>query len=164
VNAIPAFRDRFVAYGARTIPIGPSEKSTERQSPERSRFEKTLDRIAAWRVPHSYFLHFYLASVLSSLLWAEELLRRGPVFGALASRVNTLEDGRSMTLDQVILCWVLMTTQGTRRLWESIALAKPSDSKMWPVHWVLGVAFYIAMGMSIWVEGIRTSFPTSNVR
>lgn len=60
-----------------------------------------------------------------------------------------------MTFEQVVVCWCLMTVQGTRRLWESITLAKPSESKMWFVHWILGIGFYIVMGISIWVEGIR---------
>ncbi len=65
-----------------------------------------------------------------------------------------------MSFNKLALCWALMTVQGTRRLCESVALAKPSQSKMWFVHWFLGVAFYIAMGMSIWVEGIRKISPS----
>ena len=31
--------------------------------------------------------------------------------------------------------------------------AKPSTSKMWFVHWLLGIAFYLAVGVSVWIEG-----------
>jgi 3-oxo-5-alpha-steroid 4-dehydrogenase 3 len=150
-NAVPVFRGRFIAYGPRT---SSPEKSTDAVS-QSNTFEKLLDGIASWRVPHNYFLHFYVVSVSSSLFWGQELVRRGPAFMAIASRVDTLEHTRSMTFGQLILCWCLMTLQGTRRLWESIALTKPSESKMWFVHWILGIGFYILMGISIWVEGIR---------
>jgi 3-oxo-5-alpha-steroid 4-dehydrogenase 3 len=61
---------------------------------------------------------------------------------------------KSMSLQQVILCWTLMASQGARRLYESITLKKPSESKMWFVHWILGLVYYIMMGIAIWVEGI----------
>jgi 3-oxo-5-alpha-steroid 4-dehydrogenase 3 len=117
--------------------------------------EQILDRIAEWRVPHSYFLHFYAASIISSLFWGVELIRRGPAFRTVASHTNTLDGAPSMSFDQIFLCWGLMVAQGGRRVWESIALAKPSESKMWFVHWLLGIGFYLGMGISIWVEGIR---------
>ena len=61
-----------------------------------------------------------------------------------------------MSLDQVILVWLLMTMQGCRRLYESLALGRPSQSKMWFGHWFLGIGFYMAVSMAVWVEGIRT--------
>ena len=60
---------------------------------------------------------------------------------------------KSMSFKQVILCWTLMAFQGARRLYESITLTKPSESKMWFVHWILGLVYYIMMSMAIWVEG-----------
>ncbi|KAI9817607.1 MAG: hypothetical protein M1832_004611 [Thelocarpon impressellum] len=56
--------------------------------------------------------------------------------------------------EQIALSWGLMTLQGGRRLYECIALGKPSQSTMWFVHWLLGIAFYGAMSMAVWVEGI----------
>jgi 3-oxo-5-alpha-steroid 4-dehydrogenase 3 len=65
-----------------------------------------------------------------------------------------------MSAHQIALCWTLVAAQGGRRLAESMALTRPSQSKMWFVHWVLGIAFYIAIGVSLWVEGIRKeNFP-----
>jgi 3-oxo-5-alpha-steroid 4-dehydrogenase 3 len=133
-------------------------RHAQKIAPKSATFKRILDQVASWQVPHRYFLHFYIASVVSTLFWAGELLRRGPVFVAISSQVDPGKDTPSMSFNQLTLCWALMAIQGTRRLWESIALAKPSRSKMWFVHWILGVAFYIAMGMSIWVEGIRTNF------
>jgi 3-oxo-5-alpha-steroid 4-dehydrogenase 3 len=59
-----------------------------------------------------------------------------------------------MTLNQVVLAWSFMALQGTRRLYESITLAKPSKAKMWVGLWVIGVAYYIVMGIAVWVEGL----------
>ena len=59
-----------------------------------------------------------------------------------------------MTEGQIFLVWMLMAIQGTRRLYESIVFTKPSQSKMWAGMWVIGMAFYVFMGISIWVEGI----------
>jgi len=60
-----------------------------------------------------------------------------------------------MSLEKVALTWSLMTIQGTRRLYESIALAKPSQAEMWIGHWLIGIGFYLAMSLAVWVEGIR---------
>lgn len=114
-----------------------------------------LDYLAGLTVPHSYFKHFYVASVVSSLFWATQLAVHGPAFRFLSYGLQEQDEKSSMHLSQVVLCWVVMLIQGTRRLYESIALAKPSQARMWFVHWVLGIGFYVAMGISIWIEGIR---------
>jgi hypothetical protein len=49
----------------------------------------------------------------------------------------------------------MMTVQGARRLYECITLTKPSQSKMWSVHWIIGLAYYLAMTMAVWIEGMR---------
>ena len=59
-----------------------------------------------------------------------------------------------MSFDQILLCWSLMAIQGIRRLFESFVLSRPSQSTMWFGHWLLGILFYLAMGISIWIEGI----------
>lgn len=64
--------------------------------------------------------------------------------------------GTSMSVNRAILCSVVMTIQGARRLYECLTLGKPSQSKMWFVHWVLGLVYYLAMPMAVWIEGIRT--------
>ena len=62
-----------------------------------------------------------------------------------------------MSVDQIALTWSLMSLQGVRRLLESTMFAKPSTSKMWFVHWLLGIAFYLAVGVSSWIEGAGKS-------
>ena len=58
-----------------------------------------------------------------------------------------------MTMDQVVLAWSLVTIQGVRRLLETSLLIQSSATKMLFVHWLLGIAFYLALGVSCWIEG-----------
>jgi len=65
---------------------------------------------------------------------------------------------RAMPMERIIVTWVLMSAQGVRRLLESIILAKPSASKMWFVHWLLGILFYTAISVAVWIEGAGRSY------
>lgn len=58
-----------------------------------------------------------------------------------------------MSMNQIALMWSLMAIQGLRRLTESILLGKSSASKMWSGHWILGMLFYIAMSIAVWIDG-----------
>ncbi|KAL1876053.1 hypothetical protein Plec18167_005314 [Paecilomyces lecythidis] len=149
VSLIPYFRARFVDYGPRAANASTANTST-------SPVTRFVDYLATWRVPHSYFTHFYVVSLLSSIFWATQLLARGPAFRLIAAHINEEHRSRAMSLNQVMLCWALMTVQGGRRLYECLATAKPSSSQMWFVHWLLGIAFYIAMTLAMWIEGAVT--------
>lgn len=107
-------------------------------------------------MPHSYFTQFYIASVASSVFWAVQLCLRGRLFEVIASRVSEEHLKQSMSLTQVLICWILLALQGSRRLWECIVFAKPSSSRMWFAHWLLGLGFYFAAGIAIWIEGSGT--------
>lgn len=61
-----------------------------------------------------------------------------------------------MTFHQVLLTWLALLAQGSRRLYESHAFSRPSKSTMWVGHWLLGLAFYIGLSLSVWIEGIST--------
>jgi len=113
-----------------------------------------LDHLAKYKVPHSWFTHFYVASVMSSIIWAYQLATRGALFQLVAEHTPTANTA-SMDIEQVWFVWVLMLTQGMRRLYECITLSKPSRSRMWIAHWVLGLSFYVFMGIAVWIEGIR---------
>jgi len=175
VNSIPPLRSRFLVYGPRAAPTCVKE-STSAPTAQESRttprdkdpanggnpVSRLLDGVASIQVPHSWFTHFYLVSVASSVFWAAQILLQGRVLDTVlvwqrdASTEKT--EGlsrRGMTLDQITVVWVLMTMQGVRRLYESTVLIKPSQSKMFFLHWVLGIGFYAVMGIAIWVEGIR---------
>ncbi|CAK3883555.1 related to 3-oxo-5-alpha-steroid 4-dehydrogenase [Lecanosticta acicola] len=111
----------------------------------------SLDKVAQICVLHSWFTSFYAVSVSASLYWATELLAKGPTFRALAQRVPSTN--HSMTYTQVTVVWAMMLVQGSRRLYECLLIARPSQSKMWFGHWLLGIAFYLATSIAIWIEG-----------
>lgn len=143
VSIPSSLRSRFLLYGPRATTAGARTPAAG----------GLLDYLATWRVPHSYFTQFYVASVLSSAFWAVQLVYRGALFQAIASRISQEHLQQSMSLTQLIVCWVLLAIQGIRRLWESYIFAKPSSSQMWVVHWVLGIGFYLAAAVAIWIEG-----------
>jgi len=116
-----------------------------------------IDRIATIRVPHSFFIHFYIISVSASLFWLYQLYTRGIALQWIASFNSTTSlptSEKSMTLGQVWLLWVLLFIQGIRRLVECYVFSKPSKSSMHVTHWLIGLAFYTADSIAIWVEGI----------
>merc|ERR1712093_651049 len=102
-----------------------SQASTEDKKQSRTLF----DYVASIQVPHTWFTHYYVVSASSS------------------------QPNHSMTVNQVFLAWLFMTFQGTRRLYESLTLTKPSQSKMWVGLWLIGMAYYIFIGLSVWIEG-----------
>ena len=124
---------------------------------------RLLDALATLQVPHGLFVHFYIASVLSSGFWAVQLLTQGFAFRAVARHTNLKSLENSMSVDQVALTWALMTVQGVRRLLESIMFTKASSSHMWFAHWLLGITFYLAFGIALWVEGMAALVSADSV-
>jgi 3-oxo-5-alpha-steroid 4-dehydrogenase 3 len=143
---IPSFRENIMNYGSRSI----NSSSTTKAS--KSKITSLFEHIAAFQVPHTWFTHYYVVSVASSIFWAHQIYTRGPIFEYLASYSNTGHQG--MTINQVFLAWFCMVLQGSRRLYESITLTKLSASKMWAGLWLIGIAYYMFMGISVWIEGI----------
>lgn len=127
------------------------------EEPESSgRVSQFMDLLASIGVPRSWFTHFYIASVASSVFWAIQVARKGLLFRFLAElHLDNSVNEPSMAIDQVVLVWALMAIQGSRRLYECITLTKPSTSKMGAAAYLLGVLFYLATGVAVWVEGIR---------
>lgn len=86
-----------------------------------------------------------------------QLLTRGPAFRALiAAHMSDEHLQKAMSIQQVLVCVILMAVQGGRRLYECMAFAKPSSSsssQMWFVHWLLGLAFYAVTTVAVWIEG-----------
>ncbi|KAG9239235.1 3-oxo-5-alpha-steroid 4-dehydrogenase-like protein [Amylocarpus encephaloides] len=144
---IPSFRKNIMNYGSR----GVNEVTT---SPaQQTSLDSLIEWIAAFRIPHSWFTHYYVLSVLSSLFWAYQIVMQGSVFRLLTSYSSRgLED--SMSREQVFLVWGMMMAQGVRRLYESVVFAKSSNAKMWIGLWILGLAYYYFIGVAIWVEAI----------
>lgn len=165
LNSIPAVRARYIAYGSRAIPVKNSDqcqhetnKPAEKLNANASKtLEWLLERLDAIQVPHRWFQHFYIISVCSSLFWGVQILAKGSVLEMLCRSVRPNTQTNGMTVDQVVLTWSLVTVQGIRRLLETSFPVKSSRSKMWFVHWLLGIAFYLALGVSCWIEGAGMS-------
>jgi len=152
VDSIPAVRCRFVAYGKTSRTPGAP------QSPP----ERVLDALSAVTVPHSWFGHFYVFSVLSSLFWGAQLATHGSVYRYLAdSRMSSYwagvspgtANGGGMRIEQVVLVWMAMLLQGIRRSYECLFVQRPSKSAMSVLHYLLGMAFYCSTGIGVWIEG-----------
>lgn len=106
-------------------------------------------------MPHAWFLHFYVASVACSIFWGSKLVRKTDLVVNICENV---QPGGNMSINQVVMVWSLMTVQGVRRLLECITLnTRSSSSKMWFVHWILGIWFYFAMGFAVWIEAAGKS-------
>jgi 3-oxo-5-alpha-steroid 4-dehydrogenase 3 / polyprenol reductase len=166
VYRIPSLRERFLVYGARESQAGVKAGSGEGQRKDVGALESTLDYTAAVKVPHSWFKHFYMVSVVTSMVWLQELLARGTLLQRVLFVTST--ERPSMSFNQLVLCWTLLAIQGSRRLYECIILNKPSMSQMWIGHYLLGIGFYLAMGIAIWIEGapalVSTDEPLGDAR
>ena len=140
-HCVPALRTRFLAYGSRQNGEQPKKLTAN-----------PLDALATFQVPHSWFGSFYLVSTLCSFIWLSQILLDQSLWRRLASLADM---NKSMTLDQIIVTWILMFLQGVRRLYECLEFTKPSNARMWIGHWALGVWFYASMSVAVWVEGAR---------
>lgn len=150
-------------YGSRATQVQIDDQartcSETKESPEKHNAnagisqEWLFENLAAIQVPHTWFLHFYIVSVSSSLFWGAQILAKGSALVTLCQSVGTSTQAEGMTSDQVVLAWSLVTVQGVRRLLETSLLGRSSESKMWFAHWLLGIVFYLALGVTSWIEG-----------
>ena len=157
LNLVPELRSRCVPYGLRATQTGNLERNGIKQSSSenfpRSLFLRILDELGRIQVPHGYFKHFYIISVLSSIFWGVQILGRGSVLKKFARLADNGDSTLSMSMNQVTLLWSLMLIQGIRRLVESVFVMKTSASSMWFLHYLLGIGFYLIMGVAVWTEG-----------
>lgn len=160
IQALPQdVRSALMDYGARRpndTKSAKKEKRTKEQpfAPLRS-FLKNLTEYG--QVPHSWFLHFYITSVFLSGFWAWQYFTRGLVLRSIITWQDRA-GGSSMTLEQVFVAWLFMALQGSKRLYESLFVFKPGSSPMWFIHWALGLSYYIAISLAVWIEGSSMSF------
>lgn len=143
---VPSFRDNIMNYGSRKTEIRQAVIPTTHNV-----VEKTYDYLTSIDVPHTWFIHYYVVSVVSSIFWGFQIAQHGKFLQLVASYSNP--GTTSMTVNQVALAWLLMFAHGLRRLNESLTLTKPTNSKMWFGLWALGALYYVFMGISIWIEG-----------
>jgi 3-oxo-5-alpha-steroid 4-dehydrogenase 3 len=132
---LPAFRKNVMDYGSR------SEKPSDSKPPQnQDALTRLIEKIAEFQVPHSYFTHYYLVSVGSSIFWGHQIFTKGRVLKLL---VAGSQGKRGMTANQVLLAWALMSTHGSRRLYESSRITKPGKSKMWVGLWLMYVMYFL---------------------
>lgn len=125
---IPSFRENIMNYGSR-------KDVKEKRDEDQHNFARFIRYLATFQVPHSWFTHYYLVSVASSIFWAVQAYSNGPIFTFLAS--SSEPKSATVTLNHVLLAWAMMTVQGIRRLYESLAFAKPSQAQMWIGLWIM---------------------------
>jgi len=131
---LPAFRQNVMNYGSRKEK--PSESKAHR---DQDALTRLIEKIAEFQVPHLWFTHYYVVSVGSSIFWGHQIFTKGRVLKLL---VAGSQGKRGMTANQVLLAWTLMSTQGSRRLYESLRLTKPGKSKMWVGLWLMYVIYF----------------------
>ncbi|KAK4114027.1 hypothetical protein N656DRAFT_565800 [Canariomyces notabilis] len=112
----------------------------------------TATLTSSTQVPHSWFNAFYVVSVASSVFWLVQYLTGGSIWRLIASS-QAASGEPSATLEQVGVSWLMLFLQGARRVFEHAFILQSSKSTMWVVHWLLGLLFYLFIGVSIWVEG-----------
>jgi 3-oxo-5-alpha-steroid 4-dehydrogenase 3 len=139
-------------YGARNAQKLPADGPPPRDS-ESGWLLSLLATITSWtQVPHSWFSAFYVVSLACSVFWLTQYLGDGAVLRFIGSS-QAAAQGPSSTSGQVALGWLMMFLQAARRVFEHATIIKPSKSTMWVVHWLLGLFFYLFIGVSVWVEG-----------
>jgi 3-oxo-5-alpha-steroid 4-dehydrogenase 3 len=148
-------RQAVLNYGARRPEQSqaPGRKAEEEDAPKEG-FLMVLTSYA--QVPHSWFIQFYMVSVLWSTFWGWQYLSKGSFMRALAERQHqSAVDSQTpeVELSATLVTWFLMSSQGARRLLECIFVAKPGSSPMSALHWALGLAYYTALGISVWIHG-----------
>jgi len=143
-------RSLLADYGARKAP------NQDGQQPSRKSQDWLVSLVAAitsWgQIPHSWFSAFYGLSIACSLFWLAQFLVHGSVLRLIASR-QAETPAPSPALVQVAAAWAMLFLQGSRRIYEHVAIMRPSKSTMWFVHWLLGLGFYLFLSVSVWVEG-----------
>ncbi|TQS36043.1 hypothetical protein Golomagni_03515 [Golovinomyces magnicellulatus] len=144
---VTPIQSHIMAYGSRST-------YQPMMNQQRSFIGSLFNKVASLRVPHSWFTHYYVASVISSFFWLYQIVTYGSTLRYLATLSEF--NGVSMSMNQILLSWLLMTIQGVRRLLESLTLIKKSQSQMWIGIWILGIFFYLVMGIAIWIEGIAS--------
>lgn len=165
IDSVPLLSARFVVYGSRAggKPAQNAARPQRKNTPSVSSFSRILDHLATYQVPHAYFFHFYIFSLCCSVFWLCQLRLDGDIFRLFVSLpgnspkrdFSVTESPPSMASSQAHLCLILMVLQASRRLYECLVLSRSSQSQMWIAHWALGLAFYGAVNMAVWIEAIR---------
>lgn len=151
-TTIPFLRSTLIPYGKALVPRSPSKQI---HTPYTTFLRDTLS------VPKRWFTHFYALGVPWSLYILYECLlstitnRKGPLLTVLSGLPHGLSTTRQSSLE-VILSQTLMSIQMARRLYECLAVSKPSAARMHLAHYAAGLLYYfftpVAVGMEGWMN------------
>lgn len=144
-------------YGSRTEERDSGDYTASKDSKD-SEMRSSLTpllllEVFSFKVPHSWFTHYYLVSVAWSFIWGYQIIANGPIARAISQQTKFSDPTDSMAFETVSLVWILMLLQGLRRLGESLLLTKTSISTMPLSIYAAGILFYTAVGMAVWIEG-----------
>ncbi|KAL7950456.1 hypothetical protein V8C42DRAFT_306571 [Trichoderma barbatum] len=147
-------RRALMDYGARRAK--PSQASGEKAEakPTNQGFFDVLTSYG--QLPHSWFIHFYIISTAWSIFWGWQYLSKGSLMRTMAEAQHwsaARSQSSEVELTGTLVAWLLMGCQGARRLFECLFVTKPGSSPMWFVHWALGLCYYTAVGISVWIQG-----------
>ena len=140
------------------------ESQNQKSNYKKQQHASILDSVAAKRLPHDYFTHFYIFSLACLLFWAYQILTGGFAIGYMVSLSSLkpsslLQPTVTMPPSRILLGWTLLFIQSVRRLGESLILAsKPSSSSsMWIGHYIVGLTFYLLVNPAVYiVEALPT--------
>ncbi|KAK4227705.1 hypothetical protein QBC38DRAFT_363511 [Podospora fimiseda] len=110
------------------------------------------------QIPHSYFILFYIFSLISCLFWGFQYFSSGSLLSYITSLQPQQSDNSKINGIQVVVAWTIILLQSLRRIYEHLFVLKPSkSSSMWIIHFILGLAFYFFINISIFIEGASSS-------
>ncbi|KAF8445177.1 hypothetical protein BGX38DRAFT_1196478 [Terfezia claveryi] len=157
-SSIAPLSTRFFSYGKTSQPpttTSAEKKQTKINSSNNISLTHLLDYLTTLTVPHAYFSHFYLVSLVSLLFWAAQFLLNGSLLRYLLSvgtrTPSIIEDRISPT--QLLLTWLCLLAQSLRRYHEQLIMSKTSStSTMLIPHYLLGHAFYLTTTLSLFAS------------
>ncbi|PHH59855.1 hypothetical protein CDD81_2434 [Ophiocordyceps australis] len=162
LQALPQqLRSALMAYGPRrdaaVTKSGKEQDDAAKDGKTETRHDGSpLLRPWTISVPHSWFTFYYALSIASSAFWAWQFCRRGSLMTALAQaqvRAQPHAMHHHQQLPHVILAWAMLAFQGCRRLYECLCVSRLGSSNMLVLHWIVGLAFYMLAGVSVWIQG-----------
>jgi 3-oxo-5-alpha-steroid 4-dehydrogenase 3 len=153
--SVPQLQKTFLSYGKTAIPPTTDGKEAKTTEAKASGLHAALQNLGSIQVSHSWFSHFYIFSILSSIFWGIQFATRGPILESLINLNGHSAQSQPLnqSIDRVYLAWACLLVQGIRRYYETVYVSKASHSKMWVGHYVLGILYYAATGVAMWAEG-----------
>lgn len=120
------------------------------------RFENYIDMISDWKIPKSYFVHYYIFFTTMTLAqmfvgWSID----NNIYPQFNEQVTKLYSSWFVNYDPipenykyVYVVSNLLAIQAFKRLYENLFVSKFSDSKMNILHYIFGIMFYLAVSLT----------------